>query len=340
MTGKAFNSIQSMTAPSEDTFLGFLRRCEDTLLESPQDGLRMLAGPASLVDLPRSLEARALASYANAHRANGKLEDAERLFAQALRKASGVSRGCVLLRFAILQIDRKQLGLALEAANEAVLLLDGVNGEEVDYFAAVVTRGLVFLYLSRDGDLSAGEKAASDFKHVLNDCDHSISPRVHYAAVHNLGLALLEGAASSSVEIFRTVEKARKMLRQRRVRKRSVPDAKLRWVQALATIRFTGCGPYVERLLRSARSDLLALNAMVEFARISLDLGGLLLEDGRWGDLAAISAEVVHANRSQYSAEILAALLLWRHGILRRTVDRATRNLLYKTVVGVGQLID
>ncbi|MCP4749332.1 MAG: hypothetical protein GY866_00420, partial [Proteobacteria bacterium] len=196
----------------------------------------------------------------------------------------------------------------MELANQAVSLFE-INHRIQDLCPAMVVRGIVNLNRSRMGNAPAIRKAAEDFRKALSMCNGKKSPRVHYAAAHNLGLTILEGNLpwDDLKETIGSVKQARENLRKRKIKRRSVPDAKLRWILGLARSR-SGWNPQAERLLTTARNDLITLGAMSEVALVSLDLGELYLAEDRWDDLARISADVVHMDRGSYSHEIFAAL--------------------------------
>ncbi len=98
------------------------------------------------------------------------------------------------------------------------------------------------------------------------------------------------------------------------MRRKSVADAKLRWLKGLILIRF-GSTQRAEQLLVGARHDLIELEAILDVALISLDLGELYLLEGRWGTLRMIAEEVLNLRIEPYHHEILSALLLWKHAI-------------------------
>lgn len=316
----------------------YLDLCDAAIFEDPGKGLKMArVAPRLVARLSKAsriskliLEIRSLAVHASACRATGQLQDAERLYLQAFEigKQTGVPLyeiANLYRRQAVLRVEQQRLDEALECASKAVRVLRAVEGKEARVAegalgAALLTRGVVCFRGSRIGLFQLAD-AVRDFSEALTQCHPGKSPRVFFSATHNLSVTILEGAnRPQDLQLaLRCIEQSQKLLRRYRVRRKSIADAKLRWLKGLILMRF-GSTQRAEQLLVGARHDLIELDAILEVALISLDLGELYLLEGRWGTLRMIAEEVLNLRVEAYDHEILSALLLWKHAIKRQNL--------------------
>ncbi len=319
------------TAPC---FEAFLELCDDLIFEDPRRGLaaaraapRFLQRLVQVTSVPPSREhvyrAKALAVLGSAHRTLGQLEEA----AQAYEKAIEISRQagfsdlemtdlhCRLAIFRMVQHRREE---ALELASRAVdaeRRHPPARRQNDNLCAALVIRGII---LSREGspEKARFKEALRDLMEALSLCHPRRSPRVFYTALHNLALVVLEGAhrVEDLDAALRRVNEAQKMLRRYRVRRRSVADAKLRWIRALILARF-GATQRAEQLLIDARQDLAELGVVIDVILISFDLADIYLAERRWGTLRILAEDIVKLDAPGCTHEMQGALLVWQKAI-------------------------
>lgn len=322
---------------TEASFDAFVDRCESILFRAPQDGLtlaRLAPEFAKKLGCAPGKQAEALSILGNAYRACGLLEESLQTFEKITwSRCSAHATAFCEVRLALLYIDLGRFSASLEKLNQSIAVFES-NGDEKQFSIALVIRGI--LRIEGDGDLRL---AILDLARSLAKINARLRPRLFYTAIHNLSVAILMAATDIGdlSTIMSLIEMARRELRRRRIPRKSIPHAKLRWVRALVMKR-VGAIRRAEHFLEKAREDFITLGAMTEVAKISLDLGDIYFREKRWADLARISVDTVHLDRSLYDHEILSALLLWRQGILEESLDEKTISFAYEKIYGIKQM--
>ncbi len=271
------------------------------------------------------LRARALAILGNAQRSAGCLQEAEESFARA--DSSDIprfDRADLCRRLAYLRRDQDRWPEALELAGEARELF-AAEKDEHGAGRALIIEAQVLMYLGRP------RESTEAFRQALTRLDYRKGPHAYFAAVHGLGVNLVETGAAEPRQVIRTVREEFRKLRKTRISRTgerlpagSLPCLKLRWLEALAW-RQAACTRQSERLLWRVRDGLLAHDPPQprDVAFLSVELSFELLEDGRWAEIERLAAEAV-ALLGGTATPALAALELWHRAALARTLTETT----------------
>lgn len=286
------------------------------LSEAPAKALPWaLVGPAfarrvAVVD-PRVCEStllcRAHARLGSAYRALGRFADAEGEYRTS--EGLGVSAleiADVLRRKAYLRLEQglgDEARLLVEQAIE-IYRLEGDLFDRNPLGWALVARGQVEFERGDRG------KALADFTAALGLIDHRSDPMGYYGTIHNLSVVLVDSGTPRDLGIALNHLNAA-YRRFVGYSQRHLAKYKLRWLQGLAQKRF-GAVRQAEIYFRMAREGLVALEAPLEVAMISLDLGLILLEDRRFEELRRLAFETHRlAQGLGATTEALATLALW-----------------------------
>lgn len=271
------------------------------------------------------LQLRAHLMLASAHRAVSNYNSAEKEFDNAFAiDLPDEDRGDLYRRRAYLLMHQSLGAQALASAQRAVQIFK-LQDDLFDRHSlglALETRGYVYHYSENE------QEAAKDFSAALGLINHRTCPRAYYGAIHNLASLLMESADHDAVErIMKNLQAAYK----RFIGNRKAHKAKfmLRWLQALALIRF-GSDNQAEVYLKGARTGLLRLRSLRNVAIISLDLGLLYLQQSRFEDLDVLASETYSVLKNLgLQKEALAALHLWheaQNGKVTETLLRSVRD--------------
>jgi len=314
-------------------FAAFLRRCADLVRESPSIGLKLAKlAPAYSQRLrlsagkKRDAKIRAFAELGAAFRAQGNLGEATTYFEDGERLGgTPLARGHLYARWADLLIEKRDTR-AIAMANEAISLFTvTAPGTEI-HAASLIVRGVAYRILT--GDIL---RSQSDYVHALSMLSPKKHERVYCAAIHNLGCAILLGSTQLA-PILGALKLAEKGLRQQRVRKSSIPHAKVRWLRALAFEKF-GSTQLATDLFQRARNDLLALGAYKDFVQVSLDLSRLYYIAGQVHRIRRIVGELAEL---PLSLEQRAVILLWQEKATDTSFDAETLIWLYRKIYGIS----
>ncbi len=335
----------------------FLDRWDDQVFGDPQEGHRLAGIGLKLVarveeqtgeDQP-ALRARALSISGSAWRVTGDLQKARTNYAAARELYRNLeeplSEADLYRRRVFLHRDLQEWKEALTCANRAAKIFLAA-GDKHSYGRVLVASATVF---TRKG-LPA--QAIPLLSKGLANLDYDRSPPAFYAGVHNLTVALAQTPESSG-ELLDTalgwLREARRSAPQRGLgtkrygyRKRSVPDAKLRFVLALILRRKGNRGSAI-RFLEEAYEDLVDLDMPLDVVGVSLELGELYAEMGRWAKLEALASEAgrLLAPFPQLS-RLSEAFREWQTAILARKqvaeIGAVCRRLLDRHSVGPGFL--
>ncbi len=307
----------------------YFEECDAIVFHEPAAGLEWAeVAPylASMVDVADERQRPELVAYAygvegSGYRAAGDFEAAERSYDEALKVANreGLSdsdRADIHRRLAVLRTDQKRYDEALGEADRAIEVFRSEESFQAqqDLAEALTVRGAVHLV--------SGDHAQSIrwFAEALTLADLATSRRTYHAAIHNIAYALARSACGDPEIIgkgYRFIREARRKLKNGH---RSVPRAKLLWIESLLLAQ-TKPAPAVEGYL-AARCDLIELEAAQEVCLISLDLGALYLRGERWSELLALAAETVQlAERLKVREEGIGALRLWTEAVQGEAVE-------------------
>ena len=317
----------------------YLNRCDELVFHDPHVGLktaRIAPGLALLVpegthphdrQEHRERLVRAYATLGGAYRAVGQPQTAEEPYRCALKLAGPISpaaRADLYQRLATLRTCQKRYDEAIRLGHEAGTIFRS-SGNFGQLACALASQAFAYVEAHR---FSEALPVASEGLCYSNP---KTNERVHYSLTHNFAYA---AAHSNDLDQFGAarskVREARRLLRHHR---RSVPKFKLYWVEGLLLQKLFAT-KRAEQLFRKARRGFLELEAPYEIALASLDLSGLLHNEGRWAELRTIAAETFERFRElREDTEALAALGLWREAVVNETLDRKLLGSVRETII-------
>ncbi len=291
----------------------------------PQAGLEVARLAVRLVDkLPgiyrrgsekTLLKSRAFTTLGSRLRAVARLDDSERAF----MLACGLSWGAppleiadLLRRRGLLRVDQRQFDSAFALMDQSLRILEAHGADDHEVGCVLQGRGLVFFHAERYRD------ATRDYAAAVRLINPERNFKQYYAAVHNLGTALVKSAASHE-EIALAIEQVHKV-KEIGFEPDTLPGLTLTWLEGLLLVKL-GRNKEAEAAYREAWSGLAKLDAPYEIALLLLDLAELLCEQDRLGELITVAAEMFplfgafRANR-----EVIAGLRMFHHAALRHEV--------------------
>lgn len=308
----------------------YFELCDQMLFEHPRKGFRLarlapqLAAKVSAARCggnglrPVELSVRAQALLGGAYRAIGDYPRADVAYRRAQElldrhPISTVERANVDRRLAILRICQHRYVEALELAKRAIDSYHALERAD-DLARSLIIRGAARVAV---GKHTAG---IEDFGEALFLVNPKLVPRVYHSAIHNLAYAITDAriADFDLAAARRHVRRARRCIRNHR---RSLPRAKLLWIEGLMFLK-AGLGRRGEALLKSARQSFIGLDAPYEIALVSLDLAEIYLLDGRWRELQRLAAETFRLFQGlSADKEALRTLRYWREAVLAQTIS-------------------
>lgn len=310
----------------------FFERCSELLFEQPRKGFKLaeiaprLAARVSAERCdggalrPLELLVRAYTLLGGAYRVIGDHAGAERTYRMARQildrhPIAAVERANFHRHLAGLRACQGRVTEALDLAERA-LAVYRTDGCVDDLAWALVVRGTVQVARGRHGD------GIEDFGEALAHVNPKLNPRVYHSAIHNLAYAVTASrmARFDLAAARRQVRRARRCIRNHR---RSLPRAKLIWIEGLMFLK-AGLYRRGEALLRAARQSFTGLDAPYEIALVSLDLAEVYLLDRRWSEMRKLTAETYQLFQSLCAdKEALRTLRYWREAVLAQTVSEA-----------------
>lgn len=310
----------------------YFERCGEMLFEHPRGGFKLaeiaprLAAkvPASRCEggklRPLELMVQAYALLGGAYRLIGDYVQSEKVYRLAeeildTHPISAVERANVYRRLAGLRICQGRIEDALELADRAIRIFQ--PRDRADSLArSLIVRGTAHV---EGGNHAAG---IEDFGEALSYTNPKLSPRTYHSAIHNLAYAVTTSriAKFDLAAARRQIRRARRCIRNHR---RSLPRAKLLWIEGLMFLK-AGLGRRGEALLGAARQSFTGLEAPYEIALVSLDLAEIYLLDQRWHELRRLAAETFQLFRSlSADKEALRTLRYWHEAVSAQTVSEA-----------------
>ena len=311
----------------------FIEAWDGVAYEDPNAGYRLARTALELVGLLEEeaqavLLPRALATLGSSYRGLGDLVGAQKdlarvgeLYAETL--VPRLDEADYLRRITYLRMDQEQWSEAIEAVTQAIVLCQAEQAEH-ELGRAYGARGAVYLVMFRRGkDVPAGEPVAS-LSEALKRIDARKGPHTYEAPVGNLALALLENYPCDLELTLTTLKEAVRCHSLRRITRKSLPNALLRWALGLVYLRIGSVDALTRaaEILRRARRRLMAIGVAEKVVHISLDLARVYTVLGHWGRLRLVAEEVISIEGG-YSQEALAALRAWRSAVLRERVPAA-----------------
>jgi len=332
---KAAAVLEDSSCWSEPFCLAYFDTCDAALSENPRAAFPLAEiAPRLAHQVPvescgpkrrRELEIHALAILGGAHRALGRLAQAEASYAEALRlmaeeAISPREEANVCRRLALLRMDQGQLDEALELARRAVgIYRTGTGSEDRQNlaWALLVEGGAHF-------EAKHSSEAIRLYAEALRHADPRRGPRIYYSALHNLSFALAQGASHPS-DLAAALNYLRLARRRLRGSRSSLQRLQHRWAEGIILMKF-GSTRRAEAALQMVREGLIELQTPYEVAMVSLDLSSIYLDEGRYGELRSLAAETFTLFRSlAVDREASAALVLWQEAV---KADKLTDNVL------------
>lgn len=267
------------------------------------------------------LKTRSKAYVANAKRARGDLDDADKVFVEVRECLAKSCTNDVDLHAEVnrleagLRLDQRRLGDAEQLLDRAVLL----HREQRDHKA--LSRALIIRSdVRRHADDMSG--AVEDVRLALEYLSPEADPHLHLCALGNLALYFCD--------VGRHAE-ARQLIEQhRRFYERSIGELHLTglsWIEGIVA-RGLGDVETAQGLLNRARLLYISHEHFFNAALVSLDLALLYLEQGRFEELRRVSLLVEPILRSKgLHREATAALLLFQRAA---AADAVTRDSLLR----------
>jgi tetratricopeptide (TPR) repeat protein len=320
-----------------------IRECSELRNRDPLCNLQVAETAVALLERcppDPALAARAHAVLGSALRVLGRLEEADaaqRSAGAELERLPAETRAEILTHEACLRRDQRRFDEALERIDR-VCNFHRTHGREPDLHKLALALTIRCTINHGVGNTS---EAVHDIGVALKHVDSSRSPESFAAAIHNLAWLLQE--SNHPKDLAAAASYVKSALRIGRFSRRSVPRAKLYWLQGLIGLRL-GAARHAERNFRLA-SEIFAEQEMpYEVALVALDLASIYLEDARWSELGEIAEELaalVGARRVE--GEIAAALALWQEAAATQSVtaqlhERARAALLARAG-GTGRTV-
>lgn len=258
----------------------FLQHTRDVMSASPRRALPLAQiGPEFAVRVSPAedvLHARALAVLGSAFRAVGDFGQSDSCFTQAEDlELPELELADICRRKAYLRAEQRQLGQAFDLVNRSIRIyrLEGDLFDRTPLGKALIARGYLHHQAGRSGD------SLVDLSAAVCLVDGRAEPKSYYGALHNLSLLLVEDGSPHQVGL--ALEQLKVAYRHFiGYSQRHVAKYKLRWLQGLAHLRFDAVRK-AELDLEQARKGFVEVNAPLEFAVISLDLGLIYLNEQR-----------------------------------------------------------
>ncbi len=305
----------------EPFFQLYLEHCEAVIFENPARGLEWARPAPAFAGCIESsgarlkeLEVAAYAVLGGAYRAIGEFDRAESIYRMAIKLSrregfSETGKASLFRRLAVLRLAQKRFSEAKDlVARSLAIYREGSPGARKGLARSLTVQGMAHL--------RAGEVAESVpwFAEALRTVDPKADPRTFQCAIHDTAVAVGLGCgAADSGKALRLVRIARRDLRDRH---RTVPRAKLYWLEGLCLSKAQGPADLVETTLKRALTDLVEFRAAYEACLVALDLSALYLRERRWSELRALAAETLElATRLKVDTEALAALRLWAQAV-------------------------
>ncbi len=282
----------------EAVCLALFERCDELAFTTPKQAPALAACAARLVDrVPaehcqggrvRVLKGKAYYVYGTAHRAVGELDTAEDAYILAasllLPEGRVLDRAELSLRLAVLRAEQRRFGEAVPLANWAVHAWRVLSDDRHLLGRVLLVRGAIHSYAS------CTDAALADVSAALTHLDAERSPRLHYAAIHNLATALMKVARDA-----RGLEAAAKHVRRARqlgsYGPDSLPGVKLCWLEG-CLLRKLGAFDEAEERFRGALGHLERHGARVEMVLLELDMAELYHDQRRRRDLRLLTASM------------------------------------------------
>lgn len=308
----------------------YFRRCDDLIVEVPADGLIAAEVGPELVYLTQTftrqpqdrLGLRALAVLGSAYRVTDDLDQAERTFEKAFKLLNANSslphsdRANLLFRLAVLRSLQNRYDTAIALASRSV----GIYRETPDHIRhrhlgeALTVRGYIH---HMNGHL---ELAMKDWGKAVPHIDVKLSPRVFYAAVHNLALGMTESAIPprdlSTIEKY--VTQATRYFSRKPL---SVPKMKVLWVRGMIQMRF-GSTRRGEATYRKVMRGFLKLGNIVDLALVGIALAKHLHGERRFDELKTLATETNDVcERLCKNQDVTRAVFIWKETVAANTVS-------------------
>ncbi len=333
----------------------YFEKCDELIFDDGHAGLRAAEVGPEVVTLvsrfgrdsePRApLRLRALGVLGSAYRAVGDLARAEEIYREGLRllkaeRVPSAEKANFMFRLAFLLSVQNRLDEALNLANGSVRVYRR-SGEALrrrHLGEALVIRGCVH---DQIGNTAAAMK---DWSEALSCTDPKARPRVHHCASYNLAYGLVAKGAVDSRSLS-TVEghlsKARKFLSKR---PRSRQKLLLVWLQGIVMVRF-GSTRRGEAAFKTARRGFLEMEAALEFALVSLDLGRHFFRSLELDQLKRLAVETQQLFSTLCTdQQANRALLIWKDAVLATTVSTQAFTAAWQTVrqraIKTSRLVD
>lgn len=310
----------------------FIESWDAISYDDAEAGFRLAEVAVTLVSLldeeaQAVLRPRALATLGSSYRALGDLPQAEEILGEVANMHSKIlvprlDEADYLRRMAYLRMDQRRWTGALEFAAQTILLCKAEQAEH-DAGRAYGAQGAVYLSMVLSGsDVPDGEPILS-----LSEALKRIDPRrgldTYEAPMCNLALALLEGFPCDLELTLSTLKRALRIHAYRRITRKSLPNAHLRWTIGIVYLRI-GSADFLHRaiqILRRARRRLMDLGVPDKVVQISIDLGRAYYALGRWGHLRLVAEEILRIDRT-LNRDALAAIQAWHAAILRERIPK------------------
>ncbi len=309
----------------------YFDRCDALAFDDPHAGLRASEVAPELVSLTERfsrledsvapLRVRALAVYGSASRASGDLEQADRLYREALTltKSKGFPQteaANLFFRVAALRYVQGKADIALQLANRSVSIYERADEStrRCHLGEALTVRGWIYSTEHRFAE------AMQDYSAVLACTDPKALPRVALCAEHNLACDLvghpIDSMSLSTIEGH--LSRARKLLTSRR---RSLPKLRVLWLQGMICMRF-GSTRRGMRALNHARRGFIDMEAPFEMALVSLAIGEHLMKDRSYNELRELACDTVRRFEEMCTDQKTSrALFIWKESVAAKTVS-------------------
>ncbi len=307
----------------------YFRRCDELILEVPEDGLAAAEVCPELVHLTQRhtrqpqdrLRLRALAVLGTGYRATDDLDQAEVIYKAAfklLRSSAAIPRSDaanLFSRFAYVLCFRNRYEPAAEIAGQSI----GIYREAPDDVRrrhlgeALTARGYIHHMNGQPAP------AMKDWGEAVSCTDVKLTPRIFYVVVHNLALGMTQRVVPSRdlSTIEKYVTQAGRCFSGKHL---SVPKLKVLWIRGMIMVRF-GSTRRGEGAYRKVIGGFLKLGKIVDMALVSVTLGEHLHREHRFEELQALAIETSDlCERLCKHEPVKRAVFIWKETVVARTV--------------------
>ena len=232
-------------------------------------------------------------------------------------------------RMTYLRRDQRRFDEAIAFAEQMIRLCQAEQAT-LELGRAYAALGRLYLSMVWVGEAVPEGEPTVSLALAVERIDPRKAPYAYEAAIGNLALSLLGGYECGLEAILETFKRTLRLQAKLRITKKTLPNAILRWMMALAYLRL-GRLDRAGEILRRARRVVMRLGYLRYVVWISLDLAKVYQAKRSWGRLRILAEEILSLEGC-YSPEGVAALRVWHRAILKEAVPSRVWQRVIDTV--------